>query len=88
LLLGNAIKAGMKKLSLAELSRTFLERELPKNDLPLFEITLQHVTAVEELPLHHRDPFDRLLIAQAIEEGMPIISNDSAFDRYAITRIW
>jgi PIN domain nuclease of toxin-antitoxin system len=83
-----AIKAGTKKLNLAEPSRTFLERELPKNDLPLFEINLQHATAVEHLPMHQRDPFDRLLIAQAIEEGLPLISNDSVFDRYAITRIW
>lgn len=43
---------------------------------------------VADLPLHHRDPFDRLLIAQAMAEGMPVVSADASFDAYGITRIW
>lgn len=47
-----------------------------------------HVHKTLELPLHHRDPFDRLLIAQAKVEGLTIISNDAVFDRYGVDRVW
>ena len=57
-----AIKAGLGKLDLAEPSRSLLEREIPRNNLELLPITLAHATTVESLPLHHKDPFDRLLI--------------------------
>src|SRR5688572_29692179 len=60
-----AIKAGLRKLNLAESSHSFLDREIPKNKLELLSISLRHATAVEALPHHHRDPFDRLLVAQA-----------------------
>ena len=83
-----AIKAGQGKMNFTESSRTLLERELPLNDLELLPISLDHATAVEALPLHHKDPFDRLLIAQAIVEGLPILSVDAAFDAYPIRRIW
>jgi PIN domain nuclease of toxin-antitoxin system len=83
-----AIKAGLGKMNLSEPSRTLLERELPGNSLELLQISLEHATAVEGLPQHHKDPFDRLLIAQAIVEGIPIVSVDAAFDPYPITRIW
>jgi PIN domain nuclease of toxin-antitoxin system len=54
----------------------------------LLEIALPHATAVETLPQHHKDPFDRLLIVQAQIEGLPIVSVDTAFDPYGVTRIW
>jgi len=83
-----AIKVSIGKLSLGEPSRTFLERELTNNNFELLPISLEHATAVETLPFHHRDPFDRLLIAQAILESVPILSADSALDPYPITRLW
>ena len=83
-----AIKAGSGKLRLAEPSRTLLERELPRNALKLLPISLEQATAVEGLPPHHKDPFDRLLIAQAIVEDIPIVSVDLAFDAYPVRRIW
>lgn len=43
---------------------------------------------VEDLPPHHKDPFDRLLVAQAVLERLPIVSADPIFDRYGITRLW
>jgi PIN domain nuclease of toxin-antitoxin system len=52
------------------------------------DITLAHAAAVETLPQHHKDPFDRLLIAQARIEDIPIVSVDVAFDPYGVTRIW
>jgi PIN domain nuclease of toxin-antitoxin system len=83
-----AIKAVLGKMGLTEPSRTLLERELPKNHLDLLPITLEHAMSVESLPRHHNDPFDRLLIAQAIIEAIPIVSVDSKFDAYPIIRIW
>ena len=51
-------------------------------------ITVEHAQAAGTLPGPHRDPFDRMLIAQAHAERVPIISVDDAFDAYAVTRIW
>jgi PIN domain nuclease of toxin-antitoxin system len=83
-----AIKAGLGKLRLTEPVAVLLGRELPANNFDLLDITLVHATAVEMLPRHHKDPFDRLLIAQAQIEGIPIVSVDAAFDPYGVTRIW
>lgn len=83
-----SIKCGLNKLSLGEPAATFLPRELSKNGFHLLGITLPHATAVELLPLHHRDPFDRLLIAQAQLETFTLVSCDQIFDRYGINRKW
>ena len=48
----------------------------------------KHAAVVATLPFHHRDPFDRLLVAQAISEGIPIVSTDRVLDQYSVTRIW
>ena len=83
-----AIKVGLGKLDLGELSRTFLQREIARNNFELLPISLEHATAVEGLAPHHKDPFDRLLIAQAVVEGIPIIGADAAFDPYPVRRLW
>ena len=49
---------------------------------------MPHVVRVSSLPFHHRDPFDRLLIAQSLSEEVPILSADDAFDDYGVERIW
>jgi PIN domain nuclease of toxin-antitoxin system len=54
----------------------------------VLDIKISHITAITQLPLHHRDPFDRMLIAQAMVENMPIISADTIFDAYPIQRLW
>ena len=51
-------------------------------------IELAHTKIVATLPHHHRDPFDRLLIAQAMAEGMPIVGADTLFDAYGVVRLW
>lgn len=51
-------------------------------------ITIQHATRAGLLPLHHRDPFDRLLVAQAQDAGIPVVSSDRLLDRYDIKRLW
>jgi PIN domain nuclease of toxin-antitoxin system len=83
-----AIKVGLRKLDLGEPATTFLPRELAANLFDLLGIELRHATFVESLPLHHRDPFDRLLIAQALIEAIPIVSMDVAFDPYGVRRLW
>lgn len=83
-----AIKAGLGKLILGEPSRSFLGREIARNHFELLPISLEHATMVEALVMHHKDPFDRLLVAQAMVEGMPLVSKDGQFDAYAITRPW
>lgn len=83
-----AIKAGLRKLDLGEPAATFLPRELATNHFDLLNIELRHVLAVEALPLHHRDPFDRLLIAQAITDNLPLVSLDAAFAPYGVQQKW
>lgn len=83
-----AIKAGMNKLALGEAAATFLPRELATNRFDLLNIDLAHVAHVESLPMHHRDPFDRLLVSQSKLERMPLVSADVQFDLYGIDRLW
>ncbi len=83
-----AIKISLGKYSLGESLETFLTREIVENRLTMLPITVKHVSVVAELPFHHRDPFDRLLIAQAISEQIPILSADAVFDLYQVARIW
>ena len=68
--------------------RVFIEQQTSLNSIDLLNINLNHIDIVAMLPLHHRDPFDRLLIAQAMVEQIPILSADSAFDAYSIQRLW
>jgi len=83
-----AIKAGLGKLKLGESSATYIPAAISRTGFDLFPISLAHATGVETLPPYHRDPFDRLLIAQAIIEAMPIVSVDTAFDSYGMRRLW
>jgi PIN domain nuclease of toxin-antitoxin system len=83
-----AIKAGLGKLTLGEPSGTYIPNALARTGFDLLPISLTHATAVESLPPHHRDPFDRLLIAQAITERIPVVSADAQLSSYGITRLW
>ena len=83
-----AIKVGVHKLDLGEPAATFLPRELGANHFDLLDIQLRHATFVESLPRRHGDPFDRLLIAQAMMESIPIVSVDAVFDQYGVGRLW
>jgi PIN domain nuclease of toxin-antitoxin system len=83
-----AIKISLGKYLLDQPFADFFEQELIKNEFSIIPITIQHAEVVCSLPFHHRDPFDRLLIAQAIAENIPVLSNDKAFDKYPVTRLW
>lgn len=83
-----AIKVSIGKLDLGEPYRAFMHREIARNHFDLLHVSVDHAAAVAVLPLHHRDPFDRMLIAQALVEQTPIVSGDRAFDAYPVTRLW
>lgn len=83
-----AIKAGLGKLKLGEPSASYISSGTRADRLRTAANLLGHATGVETLPLHHRDPFDRLLVAQAMAERIPIVSVDSLLDAYPITRLW
>ncbi len=82
------IKIGLNKLDLGEPVATFLPRELLVNKFDLLHIELVHALHVEKLPRHHRDPFDRLLVAQSMIEKIAIVSSDEKFDSYDVVRLW
>lgn len=83
-----AIKVSLGKLTLAAPIDLFLPQQIATNSLTILPILPHHTFRVATLPFHHRDPFDRLLIAQSELEDFPIIGNDSIFDHYGITRVW
>lgn len=83
-----AIKASLGKLQLPHPVNRFLQEQLEVNGFTLLPISLEHAAAVADLPFHHRDPFDRLLAAQAHLEDMAIVSSDPAFKAYGVKRIW
>lgn len=83
-----AIKTSINKLNLKQPFNKFIPEQLQENSISQLEITFRHIARVIDLPWQHRDPFDRLIIAQAIEEDIPILSNDITFDGYGIKRLW
>jgi PIN domain nuclease of toxin-antitoxin system len=83
-----AIKVSTGKLTLSAPFDVLITDQLGLNGIETLGIEVAHTSVVSTLPFHHRDPFDRLLVAQAIIEGMPIISVDAAFDSYAVKRLW
>ncbi|MEH2002516.1 MAG: type II toxin-antitoxin system VapC family toxin [Nostoc sp.] len=82
------IKSQLGKLNLSSSLPNFMETQQQVNNLQLLPIELTHIYALEALPSHHRDPFDRILIAQAIVEKMPLLSIDVVFDAYPVQRMW
>lgn len=83
-----AIKVSIGRLTFAQPFATLMRDQLQRNSMQVLDITLEHTAQVASLPFHHRDPFDRMLIVQALVETLPIISVDSAFDAYGVTRLW
>lgn len=83
-----AIKNGAGKLPEADPILRNFERLMAAAGYRILETSVRHVVQSGGLPLHHRDPFDRLLVAQALDLRLPILSCDEVFDRYAVQRIW
>jgi PIN domain nuclease of toxin-antitoxin system len=82
-----SIKISIGKFTLAISEKAF-ERKLKENDIGLLTITIAHTQATRSLPFHHRDPFDRMLIAQAMTEKLTLVSADAEFTKYPIKLLW
>ena len=76
------IKLDIKKLTLPLPLAELIALQRRENNIQILPIELHHIYALSDLPMHHRDPFDRLLIAQSNAERMPILTADAVFDRY------
>ena len=83
-----AIKVGLNKLSLSMAYRPWMNKAIADLGLTELPITVAYADVQAGLPSHHRDPFDRLLVAQALVENVPIISADAILDQYGVTRVW
>ena len=82
------IKVQSGKLNLPRPAGPYVLRKLVENTVKTLPISIDHLLALERLPMHHRDPFDRMLIAQSMEEDWPIITADPMFKQYPIRVIW
>jgi PIN domain nuclease of toxin-antitoxin system len=83
-----AIKVSIGKYVLHEPYEIFFDRAIRQNGFFILPIEPRHTAVLTNLPYHHRDPFDRLLVAQATVEGLALVSMDAVLDAYAIQRLW
>ncbi|MDT9294078.1 MAG: type II toxin-antitoxin system VapC family toxin [Arthrospira platensis PCC 7345] len=83
-----SIKQSQNKLTLEKTASDYIEEKIRLDDFELLPIQLNHLRILSSLAFYHKDPFDRLLIAQAMQENIPILSKDMAFYAYPIQRIW
>ncbi len=82
-----AIKTSLGKLEIAIDIPSMIEK-IEQNGFSILPVFPEHTICVSTLPFHHRDPFDRMLIAQTITEKIKIVSKDGAFDDYNVDLIW
>ena len=82
------IEASLGKLRLADRVARFVETQLQQNAFGWLPIDATALDILQDLPFHHRDPFDRLLIAQAISQNYSLISAGRVFDQYPVKKLW
>ena len=82
------IKSQLNRLTLPRGLEEIFNIEVSDNAFSLLKVELPHVYALKALPLHHNDPFDRLLISQARAEGLTLVSNDGEFEKYDVALLW
>jgi len=87
-LLEIAIKVRIGKLTLPEPFGVMFPADLLTADIHLLPLEADHIEPLTALPLHHKDPFDRLMAAIALVEGLTVVSSDVAFDAYGVPRLW
>lgn len=83
-----AIKVRIGKLTLHQPYEDFIDACLNKYEFTILPVEPSHTAKLTTMPFHHKDPFDRLLAAQAIVERIPLVSADTIFDQYGVRRIW
>ncbi len=82
------VKTSLGKLPLGKTIAELVRDDIQGNDVELLPIHVGHLVTLAGLPLHHRDPFDRLLVAQAQTESIQLVSTDGVLDAYGISRLW
>lgn len=82
------VKASLGRLELRKPASKLIPEQVEKNAFGVLPLHLSHTLVVENLPAHHRDPFDRLLVGQAFSEKIPIVTGDSLVAQYPIRAIW
>ena len=82
------IKVSIQKLQVGMSMSDLVTRNVYGNAIEILHIEAQHLDQLSSLPFYHKDPFDRIIVAQSLVEKMPLISADAIFDRYGITRLW
>ena len=83
-----SIKVGVGKLQLPEPPQQYVPNRMSTHGFRGLQVTHRHALAVSELPLHHKDPFDRLLIAQARSENLVLMTADAEFKKYPVEILW
>lgn len=83
-----SIKVSLNRLEMPTPFNEFIDSQLIENRIALLPIRTEHTAKLISLPFHHQDPFDRLLVAQALHEGYTLISKDEIFDPYGVDRQW
>jgi PIN domain nuclease of toxin-antitoxin system len=83
-----SIKSSLGKLKLKAPLKEIIQTSIKESGLKILPIQAEHAYLVQELTFHHKDPFDRIIIAQSTLEKMALISTDKIFDKYGIKRIW
>jgi PIN domain nuclease of toxin-antitoxin system len=83
-----SIKASIGKLEVGMTLTELVKREVYGNAIDLLEIRPEHLDELANLPFHHKDPFDRLMISQSLVENIPIVSRDSAYRSYPVHLLW
>ena len=82
------LKVQVGKIRFEEPAVGYLKRQILKNNIRMLPILIDHVARLESLPLHHRDPFDRILVAQCMEGSLSLLSADPLMKRYSVPVIW
>jgi PIN domain nuclease of toxin-antitoxin system len=82
------IKVQIGKLDLPVPTGRYILKKLAENKIETLPISLDHVLKIEALPMHHRDPFDRMVIAQSLTEDLPLVTADPHFEKYQVHSIW
>ena len=79
-----AVKSSLGKLDVPRPAITFVQRQVSDHRIGILPLRLPHLSALEKLPWHHRDPFDRMLVAQCLEEGASLVTVDKQLRRYGV----
>ena len=83
-----AIKISIGKYPLNVPFKQFFAHGIEGNNFSILPVEIRHASVLASLPMHHKDPFDRMIISQATAEQMPVVSADVAFDSYGVIRLW